>query len=332
MILKNTFTAVIFTSLLITACVQTDSPGDIWNPSPIAHDQDLKTKINEKITITLTIDDPNNDMILFYIHEKPSHGKLVQIKVNQYRYEPNTDFEGSDNFTYIANDGKSDSNTATISIFVGLPNVAPIARDVNIAIMENEIIEIMLSATDSDGHDGNLIYTIIKSPANGDLDSTSSNKKFTYKPVQDHFGTDSFTFKVNDGLADSGVATVYITIVKQNERPEGLDQTIATNEDTPIENIELTGIDYEDGPLTYRIESPPLNGTLINNETYFTYVPDDNFFGQDQFTFYVNDGVLDSVLPATITIIVDPENDAPLAISKDIVIAKTSDDPLLFFT
>ena len=45
---------------------------------------------------------------------------------------------------------------------------------------------------------------------------------------------DSFTYKVNDGTADSGVQTISITVNPVNDAPVALDGTITTNEDAAI--------------------------------------------------------------------------------------------------
>ena len=45
----------------------------------------------------------------------------------------------------------------------------------------------------------------------------ATNGTFTYNPVPDYNGVDTFTYKVNDGTADSNVATVSITITPTND-------------------------------------------------------------------------------------------------------------------
>src|SRR5207248_1682007 len=60
--------------------------------------------------------------------------------------------------------------------------------------------------------------------------------------------------------------------------------------------------------------SGPSHGTLtLNQDGSFTYTPAANFSGSDTFTYALNDGVVDSA-PATVTITINPVNDAPVAI------------------
>ena len=55
-----------------------------------------------------------------------------------------------------------------------------------------------------------LTYSIVKQPSHGTL--TGTPPSVTYKPASGYTGSDSFTFKVNDGKADSNIATISITI------------------------------------------------------------------------------------------------------------------------
>jgi hypothetical protein len=68
--------------------------------------------------------------------------------------------------------------------------------------------EIILTATDVDGDP--LTFNVITPPDSGSLSGTAPNQ--TYTPDPGYTGTDSFSFKANDGTDDSKTATVSITI------------------------------------------------------------------------------------------------------------------------
>src|SRR5204863_90363 len=95
-----------------------------------------------------------------------------------------------------------------------------------------------------------LTYSIGTSPAHGTLSGTAPN--LTYTPNANYNGADSFTFKANDGSADSNVATVSITINAVNDAPVASDQSVSTDEDT-TKAITLGATDVEGSPLTYAI-------------------------------------------------------------------------------
>jgi DNA/RNA endonuclease G (NUC1)/fibronectin type 3 domain-containing protein len=67
-----------------------------------------------------------------------------------------------------------------------------------------------------------LTYTIVSGPSHGSLTGSSGSE--TYTPVPDFNGTDTFTYKVNDGTHDSNTATVTITVLEANDPP------VATND------------------------------------------------------------------------------------------------------
>jgi hypothetical protein len=60
--------------------------------------------------------------------------------------------------------------------------------------------------------DGDVLSAIlVSSPAHGTL-TVSTDGSFTYAPAANYAGTDNFTYKANDGQADSNIATVSIAI------------------------------------------------------------------------------------------------------------------------
>lgn len=95
-------------------------------------------------------------------------------------------------------------------------NNQPIANDLMVTTDEDIPINLILTGSDVDGDI--LIYEIVNGPSHGSL-TTDTLPNTTYTPNKDYNGTDSFTFKVNDGIIDSNVATVYITIAPVDDPP-----------------------------------------------------------------------------------------------------------------
>lgn len=85
------------------------------NQPPVAYDQSISTPINTPIAIILTATDPENQPLTYHIISPPAHGKLSGLMPN-ITYTPSADTSGVDSFTFRANDGSLDSNTATLSI------------------------------------------------------------------------------------------------------------------------------------------------------------------------------------------------------------------------
>jgi murein DD-endopeptidase MepM/ murein hydrolase activator NlpD len=87
-------------------------------------------------------------------------------------------------------------------------NTQPVADNQTLPIAKNTPIAITLVATDLDGDP--LTYQVVTLPAHGTLGGSAPN--LTYTPAKAFAGTDSFTFKANDGHVDSNVATVRISV------------------------------------------------------------------------------------------------------------------------
>jgi DNA/RNA endonuclease G (NUC1) len=89
-------------------------------------------------------------------------------------------------------------------------------------------------------------------------------------------------------------------------------ESTTTAEDTPA-GINLNVVSPLANPtLTYTIDSPPQHGILSGSGPSFTYTPEPDYHGADNFTFHVNDGSHDSN-SSTVSITITEVNDAPLA-------------------
>jgi hypothetical protein len=98
----------------------------------------------------------------------------------------------------------------------------PVASDLNLTTNEDVTVGSTLPATDL--NDDPLTYTILSGPSNGTLISFNPNTgAFVYRPNAEHSNTaatpDTFTFRVNDGSANSNTATVSIVVNVVNDTP-----------------------------------------------------------------------------------------------------------------
>ena len=182
----------------------------------------------------------------------------------------------------------------------GPVNQAPTAMAQSLSVNSGQTLAITLAG--SDPEKAPLTYTVVTQPVSGTLAGTGVGRVYT--PKAGFSGSDSFTFKVNDGSLDSAVATVAITVkpVTVNQAPTADSQNVslAIGE---ARDIGLTGRDPENSKLTYTIVTQPTSGTLTGIAPAIKYTPKAGFSGSDSFTFKVNDGALDSAV-ATVAITV----------------------------
>ena len=276
------------------------------NNPPVADPQGVTTPEDTQAAITLTGSDLDDDPLTYNVVSGPTNGSLGGTAPN-LTYTPGANYNGLDSFTFVANDGTTNSNTATVTITVNAVNDPPVADDQAANTDEDTPLAITLTGSDVDGDD--LTYSVVLGPADGSLSGTAPN--LTYTPNLGYNGVDSFTFKVNDGNVDSNIAAVLITVTEVNNPPIADDQAVITAEDTPV-GITLTANDQDGESLTYSIVSGPANGTLSVTAPNLTYTPGANYNGADSFTFVANDGIEDSNI-ATIDITVTAVNDSPVA-------------------
>ena len=174
-------------------------------------------------------------------------------------------------------------------------NEPPLANDDAYSGQEDDILTIAAPGVldnDSDPTGDALTPLLISGPTDGNL-TLNADGSFSYTPNPDFFGTDSFTYQANDGIATSNAATVTITINPVNDAPVADDQSVVSAEDTAVA-ITLTASDLDGDPLTYNVVAGPADGTLSGTAPDLIYTPDPGFSGADQFTFQANDGTVDS--------------------------------------
>jgi streptogramin lyase len=291
------------------------------NNAPIANPKMIVTFEDVPIQFVLTGRDPDGDSITFKIVNQPTYGSLTGSPPD-LTYSPNLNFFGSDSFAFAVWDGRVESKSATVQIFVASVNDPPTADSKTLETDEDIPLDITLAGSDPDNNP--LTFKITDPPKNGVLTGTAP--KLTYTPYAEFSGTDSFTYVVNDGFVDSTPAIINLTIKMVNDPPVANPDSAKVDEDSPVQ-FTLTGSDPEGDPLTFSVVTQTSNGTLSGIPPNLTYTPNPDFFGSDGFTFTVNDGY-STCQSATFSITVNPVNDKPVAESMSI---STTEDKSVSF-
>ncbi|HEX7567866.1 MAG TPA: Ig-like domain-containing protein, partial [Anaerolineaceae bacterium] len=166
-----------------------------------------------------------------------------------------TDADGNNvyNVTVQVSDG-SLTDSQAIAVTVTNVNEAPVANAQSVSTAEDTAKAITLTGTDADGD--TLTYSVVAGPSHGTL--SGSAPALTYTPAANYNGPDSFTFKANDGTADSNIATISITVTPINTQPVitsnggGATASISVPENTTA--VTTVTATYVDGDtLTYSI-------------------------------------------------------------------------------
>ncbi|HHK8586338.1 TPA: tandem-95 repeat protein [Vibrio parahaemolyticus] len=159
---------------------------------------------------------------------------------------------------------------------------------------------------------------------NNSIQISIVNGVATITPTADWNGKETITFTAKDPSGESVNQTVDFTVAPVVDIEVDSADVV---EDTPT-IINVLGNDtFEstDKVVSLDAENGPKNGTVIvNNDGTVTYTPDDNYVGEDTFTYIVTSGGVSE--STTVSVDVTPENDAPVA--KDDTAITDEDTPV----
>ena len=179
--------------------------------APVARSQKLNARAGKAYRVKLEGSDADGDAITYRIVAQPKHGTLSGTAPNLI-YTSNTDYAGSDSFTYVANDGDLNSEIATVDFDIN--NSKPVARSQKLNARAGKAYRVKLEGSDTDGDA--ITYRIVAQPKHGTLSGTAPN--LIYTSNTDYAGSDSFTYVANDGDLNSEIATVDFDI--NNNKPK----------------------------------------------------------------------------------------------------------------
>jgi cellulose biosynthesis protein BcsQ len=290
---------------------------NMTNTPPLASPDNIKVQEDTPTTIALMARDSDRDELTYYLVTRPSHGTLSEPGARM-TYTPEPNYDGPDSFSFRVNDGTVDSNTATIELTVTAVNDAPEANHQSATTKVDRSVSIVLTGKDIDSEKWEFV--ICTQPGSGTLTfgsdfNANTGGNLVYTPKAGLTGTDSFTFKLDDGDAESAPAMVSINITP-NHPPMAVPMTLTIVEDTPTA-INLDGSDQDWDTVTYRVVTGPSHGSLSGTAPNLTYTPSANFSGLDSFTFKVNDSTTDSAL-ASVSLKITPVNDPPTANASNV--------------
>ncbi|MBI1915389.1 MAG: tandem-95 repeat protein [Planctomycetes bacterium] len=291
------------------------------NDAPQAADDAVSTSEDTPLTVVVLGNDADvdGDALTISSVTQGAHGTVVVNADGTLSYTPAPDFDGMDSFRYTVSDGQGGTASAMVTITVSPVNDVPVAVNDSYTTAEGQALGFAapgVLSNDSDGDGDTLATVLVSGPAHGTL-TMNSDGSLTYTPAASYNGDDSFTYQVSDGQALSNVATVRLTVNAVNDAPVANDDSYTVAEDSTL-TVAAPGVlgndsDVDGDTLSTILGSGPLHGNLVlNGDGSFTYAPAADYNGSDSFTYRAFDGTASSTV-ATVSIIVKPVNDAPVA-------------------
>ncbi|MBU0501029.1 MAG: tandem-95 repeat protein [Gammaproteobacteria bacterium] len=209
--------------------------------------------------------------------------------------------------------GDAAGNVGTASDTEGY-SVRPVALDDSFTLNEDAVLSGTLAGNDSLSGDGGNSFAKATDPAHGVL-VVNADGSFTYTPVANYSGPDSFTYSLTDADGDLSTAVVNLTVNPLDDVPVAVDDSFTLNEDAAL-NGSLAGNDTAsgDGGNVWALASNPSHGAVtVNPDGSFSYTPAANYAGPDSFTYSLTDTDGD-LSTATVNLTVSPLDDVPVAV------------------
>lgn len=238
------------------------------NVDPVAQDDAFTGDEDADITgnvLTNDSDQNNGDMLTAVAgtYTTAQGGSVVLTANGDFIYTPTANFNGADSFSYTVEDGNGGSDTATVDLSVNSINDDPVAQDDSFSGNEDTDITGNVLGNDSDV-DGDTLTAVAGTytTAQGGTVVLEANGDFTYTPVADFFGTDTFDYSVIDGQGGSDVGTVTLDVADVAENLDANLDIRVSNGNTGQEFINSTdGYDLAAGAAGEVIS---VNGTEMD--------------------------------------------------------------------
>jgi hypothetical protein len=237
-----------------------------FNKPPTAEPVEVTTNEDTPVSITLKGSDRDKDSLTYSIITGPAHGRWTGTLPN-LSYRPERDFNGKDSFTFKVNDGKVDSDAATVSITVTPGNDPPIANDDNATAQEDvPIITIDVLKNDTDPDNDRLVIVKASQGRNGSV-TINTDSTLTYAPGRNFSGNDTFTYTISDGRGGTDTANVNVTINAVNDAPSITSKPVETARVWAQYKYSVVAKDPDTGDkLIYSLTKQP-EGMTINEAT-----------------------------------------------------------------
>ncbi|NMC52980.1 MAG: tandem-95 repeat protein [Chloroflexi bacterium] len=314
-------------------CLKTDNAPlfavPIAQPDAYTAGENTQLVVNAASGVLFNDNDADSDPLSAVLDTDVTNGVLNLAPDGSFTYDPDTDFTGSDSFTYHASGGGENSAETTVTLTV---SATPSTADDTYTVLENVTLNQSapgVLSNDTDPESDPLTATLVDDVTQGTL-SLNEDGSFSYTPPANTHGSTTFTYTATDSFSTSDSALVTLNI---NGAPDTTADSYETGEDEELivssPGVLSNDTDPETESLTAVLDQNVQHGTLnLSSNGSFTYTPTSGYSGSDQFSYYANDGHQNSP-STTVTITVTAANDAPVAVDDA---HSTTEDTLLTVT
>ncbi len=267
---------------------------------------DTKWIVSRHEAVLPFADDANGDNLTITLGAGPSHGSVALSSSGAFVYTPLAGYTGADVFSVRVSDGIFTSQERFFHVEVA-PSI-PDADDETYSTLHDTPLAVSpfdgLLANDSDPASHPLMIEVLSQPGHGSV-VVHTGGSFLYTPDAAFVGTDVFTYRVSNGLWKSKIATATLNVTNKPTRT--LAETYTGDVNSMVIIPMTSGVagndEDDDGDFftTSLVHSPAHGSVVMTAGGSFIYTPDEDFIGDDLFTYRANDGIHAShIVSATI--------------------------------
>ena len=189
----------------------------------------------------------------------PVNGDVNMAESGVFLYIPDPNFFGIDRFTYEVSDVAGVSDEAEVVIEVVPVNDAPVAIPESFVLDEDELLVVDTAANSILANDedleGEVLSAILDEGVRHGTLSLDASGLFAYAPEENFFGTDSFSYRVSDGVFESAPVMVTLLVGPSPDPPVARDDLFEVGENVALEAIAEGGAQSgEQGVVPYGAE------------------------------------------------------------------------------
>ncbi len=292
----------------------------IWtvtNIAPIANDDARSVLEDTLLSSTVASNDmdggTDTDLLTYTLQTGPANGTLILNSNGSFTYQPNSNYNGPDGFTYQVSDGQGGTSTAIVTLNVTPVNDAPTPGTIaSRTSNDGNTVTLNVSTAFTDVEGDTLTFSATGLPPGLVIDPVTGIISGTIDGSASRSGPYTVIVTASDG--NGGTTPIGFSWIVNNPPPIATGEAVTLSEDSSISGT-LRGGDHDpDGDaLTYSLSSAPSSGhAIVNPDGTFRYVPNSNFTGTDTFTYLVTDAD-GGTTTATVTVTVTPVQDPPIA-------------------
>lgn len=276
------------------------------NRAPALGAMAFTTNEDVQLVSQVAASDADGDALTYILTSNPDKGTLSFGPSGSFTYRPDADFSGADSFGVQVADAKGGSVTGTVAITVTAVNDAPRGAGTAFSTQEDTVASGDVTATDPEGDA--ITFTKAGDGAKGTV-AVDASGTFTYTPLENASGTDSFEIEVRDATNAASRLAVSVTIEPVNDAPRVQNDFLrVAGGSTVVLDVLANDVDPDGESLTLAVIPETLyfaqSATAASDRIEVTMLPDFVGFGRVDYT--VTDGA-GLVATATAVFFVDTQ-------------------------